>query len=197
MPDRASSGPARRVVLLTPRPGDPADLSRSLAPRPVEVIGTDSGYEAAAELLMAPVDALLADLALVGTRHQPLLRLAVDKDVAVFAFGCPASTFDPHCLPGVEVCEHAELPGRLSETFDRLAPPSDSATEDPPPAPPAAEPAPPPPAEGTYRAESAFVPAEAHQPGRPGNPTPPPAAESSPRSVLSPEELAALLERRT
>ena len=180
----------------------------------------ESGYEAAAEILSAPVAVLLIDLRALNGPHRGLLALARRMEVRMAAIAGqtpPGMTGDD--LRGLQRIEIGDIPAALASarssltsgggSFDESAgsgalpeAPRTSATDRPAPAPaPARAP------------ETAPAPALAPAPARAPEPAPapapaegPPAQEKrvmlTPRSgkpktldgLLTPDELAALLE---
>jgi len=150
-----------------------------------------SGYEAAAEILAGPVAALVVDFRALGPAHVRLLGLARRRSVELLGMGKPPEGLSIAQLSGMRLVSADDLPAAIRRA---AAPPPAPA------APPAVE-VPPTVAEAELAqtdapSEGSYVPVE------PSPVAQPPRAEaegvtqvsSSPRSLLTPEELAALLE---
>lgn len=74
---------------------------------------TESGYEAAAELLAAPAAALVVDLRLLAGKHLRLLEIARSLDVEVLAVGSLPIGMTAEDLSGVRLIARRDLPGLL------------------------------------------------------------------------------------
>ncbi len=195
---------ARVVVLCGPRAeGLPPEL------KSVQTVYVPTAYEAAAEILVAPTVALVADLRLVGRRHLRLLAIARQMGVEVFAVGVVPTGLTGEDISGVRMIALADLP----EALRRLAAADWPAPSEPQPAAPAEAPTtetilelieelPSVTPVGEAPADRATEDAAAQPPTPPAEPpvAPPvaPAIEksqpSSPSALLTPEELSALLE---
>lgn len=86
---RHVSSRSERIVALLP-PGAAAPELPDWA----QVVVTTSGYEAAAELLVAPTSALLVDLGRISPPHKSLLAMADKLAVPIVAFGTVSATLD-------------------------------------------------------------------------------------------------------
>jgi hypothetical protein len=149
-----------------------------------------SGYEAAAEILAAPVSALVVDFRAFGASHRRLLEVARQMDVEVLGVGALPAGMDSGDLNGVRLVSRPALPGAL----DRLAAAAGAGG----PAEPTGAPAPasPRPASAEDRGEQAAGDHDAAEPtdeaeddveAEPGR-------AETPSDLLTPEELSALLE---
>jgi len=85
-------------------------------PDAAEAVCCTSGYEAAAELLIAPASALLVDLGRITRSHVRLLDLAGRVGVPVVAFGAISAT-----LSGATLAEVLSAPGVYEPTERDLA----------------------------------------------------------------------------
>ena len=214
---RSAGSDRFRVVVLS---RDPALGSRLLGvcERGVEVARVASGYEAGAEILAAPVAAMVIDFRALSPAHGRLLDVARRMDVAMFGVGPLPIGMSTEELSGIRLVSTVDLPGAL----DRLAAAAAKAPEPaeapgggeaappeaPPPTPPVGEPQAPerprkrrarrkkaakrtarPKAERETEPDTA-APAAAS----PAEDKPRPAAPQVPSDLLTPEELTALLE---
>jgi len=94
-----------RAVLLSGDPLVGARLER-LCARGWRAVRVASGYEAAAEILASPVAALLIDLRAMGDIHRRLLELAERMEVETFAL---ADGAQGTARPGLEPLRRVEL----------------------------------------------------------------------------------------
>lgn len=201
-----------RVVALLP-PG--ADLSWPLS---VELVAVASGYEAAAQLLCQPAEALLVDLSRLPAPHVPLLELAGRLHVPVIGFGTIMTSLPRTLLAGLHMTSQDQVAAVLEEVLAGVATPEEGAIAPPttpqtvppvmePPAvaaPLTASPAAAPPLAVPRSPELAAVcpPAEvaAEKPrSMPAGAIPVARAErppGRPMELLSPEEINALLEEK-
>lgn len=214
MPDRATSSPRSRIVFLWPGRNGQEEWAAELGDSRAETVFVGCGYEAAAEILADGATALVVDLRLLGARHLPLLDLAARNGTAVFATGSVHPGTSAEQLSGVRLAAQDDLPDLLAELLAENAPPRSRTAPNPKEA--SAPPARGPSAEIPARASSARNPGGLRRPGEPP-PAPAPAngqyqsegranrspaargagepdADGDARSVLTPEELAALLE---
>ncbi len=147
-----------------------------------------SGYEAAAEILAAPVSALVVDFRAFGASHRRLLEIARQMDVEVLGVGALPAGMDSGDLNGVRLVSRPALPGAL----DRLAAAAGAGG----PAEPPGVPAPAAPRPASTEDRDAAEPPDEPEAGREAGPeveTQPGRAET-PSDLLTPEELSALLE---
>lgn len=80
----------------------------------LQFIRVSSGYEAAAELLAAPAEAMVVDLGRITPAHAPLLDLANRLDVPVVAFGTVSADLASEQLSRIRLAS-AE---RITEVLD-------------------------------------------------------------------------------
>jgi len=104
------SGGARIVVL-----SQDSSLAWSTNGRGIGVVlaRTESGYEAAAELLAAPAAALVVDLRLLGGKHLRLLEIARSLGVEVLAVGSLPIGMSAEDLSQVRLIARRDLPRAL------------------------------------------------------------------------------------
>jgi cell division septation protein DedD len=142
-----------------------------------------SPYEAAAEMLRRNVAALVVELPALPRRHLRLLEIARRHAIPVLAYGPLGPATSTEQLHGVQLVARSSLGPAIQQ---HLGPPAAvKAVADSPHGQPPARPQPAPPAPTT-----ADEPADAQPP----TPAPRAAAAEDASSLLSPEELAALLE---
>ena len=177
-PARSAGG---RVVALLPDTAAKASMLQELGSDGLECVPVGSAYEAAAELISAPVAALVIDLRLFGPRHLRLLQIARELSVEMLAVGGIPVGLSAEDLNGVRLLARSEIHGALS----RLAGPEVARGQ----------------SAGGPQAEQPATPEPTEQyvsdagPARSGKkPATPAAQPPDPGSLLSPEELAALLE---
>lgn len=201
-----ASDPAR-VVILSPRTTGGGELLRALAARGVQCVRANSVYEAVAEMLCEPTRALAIDLRLLGPSGLRCLAIAHERDVEVLAMGTVPRTLSAEDLSGVRLVAHADLPEMLANLPRKPDGPSHLEEEDglrgeaeapvplfegPPPRQEADEQSP-----SAVRLTPAKAPAPAPQPpegaAQDGVFVSHPAPASA-RDVITPAELAALLE---
>jgi len=200
-----------RVVVLSRDSALASRLADLCAP-PVAVVRVASGYEAGAEILAAPVAAMVIDFRSMDPAHARLLDMARETGVEMLGVGATPRGLRIDQLSGLRLVSRTELPaavGRIAQAA-RQAAPVDRAPEPPPepqaPSPvQAAEPTPRPrrPARKTAKRRKTArkrpkpaptAPAEKPFPA-PAEPAPvEPLPTGSPSQLLTPEELAALLE---
>ena len=187
MPDRATSGPRTRVVVLSP---DMAVFGEDFRPAGamraggIDLIRVGSAYEAVAEMLCEPAAGFVIDLRLLGTGGLGALEIARQRGVEMLATGMVPSGLTAEDLSGVRLLARRDLPVAVR---DLAALPVSPPVE---------------PAEGTYVPEPLEVsPVEPPVVGPPrriepreGAPDEPAAAPGAAQSILTPEELTALLE---
>ncbi|MDY6913489.1 MAG: hypothetical protein SVT52_03415 [Planctomycetota bacterium] len=172
-----------------------------MCPRLTGCVHVSSAYEAAAELLAAPTAAMVVDLQMLSLRHLRLLKIAREMDVEVLAVGSLPAGLTAEQLSGVRLVSIDDLPNvltRLARTPDArpeaaVEAPAQKAEKTTP------EPAQPP--------RVVLTPAKKPTADKPKRPPRKPQALTgdgpkkqaepptlSTEDVLTPEELAALLE---
>ncbi len=109
----------RRVVVLIARGGDP--LPRTVPG--VEPVRVPTAYEAFAEVLAAPTDALVVDLGALAARHGRLIARVRELGVEIFAVGAGRAGLDAETLSGVRLASRAELPALLEAHLHTAAEP--------------------------------------------------------------------------
>lgn len=160
----------------------------------VRCVWVPTAYEAAAEILASPVEAIVVDFRALSARHLRVLRIARDMQVEVLGVGSPAADVQADRLSGVRLVSWADLPSALerlgasggqvpSETSEKFETTPDEAPKSAPPAPVEITP---------FEMAPIETPAE-----RPAEPSPLADTEEPPSSdgILTPEEIAALLEQ--
>ena len=159
-----------RVVILS-RDAVLVSQLRGRCASPAELAAVSSGFEAVAELLAAPVGALVVDLRVLAPADRRLLDIARRMDVEMFGLGKVPPGLDSDDLSRLRLVSRGDLPGALSALA--AAPPAPAAVEaDPPPPAPLPELAP----------SQACPDADESAPA------------DRPESLLTPAELAELLE---
>ena len=202
------------VVVLSRDPALGAHLTDRGVPG-VDIARVASAYEAGAEILAGPVAAIVIDFRALGSAHQRLLDVARQMNVEVFGLGTPPPGMGADGLSGVRLMSRADLPAALAdlaaEAAEAAGPkeagqPEAVASE--PPEPEAPKPAR---KKATRRKKaakraarpkakrSAKAKAVAKAPPRqtPAEPTDAPGRSEAPKApsdLLTPDELAALLE---
>lgn len=83
---------------------------------------TDNAYEAAAELLLAPVTAMILDLRLLHPRHAGLLKFTGQAHVPVYAFGHACSQIAREKLASIKLISQADLPAVLKQLSQNTLP---------------------------------------------------------------------------
>lgn len=200
MPDRATSGPRTRVVVFSPDMAVFGEDSRSagdLRAGGIDLIRVTSAYEAVAEMLCEPAAGFVIDLRLLGTGGLGSLEIARQRGVEMLATGMVPSGLTAEDLSGVRLLARRDLPAAVRNL---AALPAVSPVE-----PPVSQPAEPPavspdpvgtePPEGTYVPEPPVVspdPVEI-EPAE-GATDEPATTRAAAESILTPEELTALLE---
>lgn len=119
MDDRGASSDRPRVAVLS---RDSA-LSSRLADRcaaAIECVSVASPYEAAAEILAAPLAALVIDFRAIAPAHVRLLEMARQMDVEMLALGALPAGMGADDLSGVRLISREDLPAAI----DRLAAPA-------------------------------------------------------------------------
>ncbi len=178
------------MVALVGPAGTLPELSDS-----VEVLGTTSGYEAAAELLSGPSSALLVDLGRITAPHVPLLALAGRLKVPIVAFGTVSASLPASTFAAVRLVSAERVGEALEEVLStRAAAKPQPRPAEPAPSEPSESPAPPParlaPAKASQRGDGrgrpVAVPAKTAGPAQP-------AAPRRPVETLTQAELDALL----
>lgn len=132
MESMGQSTQRRRIVVL----GSAAAASLEAA-APLDIVPAESGYDAAVELLLAPADLLVVDLARLYGAHAGLIGLAEAMGVPVVAFGIVPVGLSAEALAGVRLVASDRLAGAVAEVLklDKTPrPPSrdDSGPETPP-----------------------------------------------------------------
>ena len=183
MADRATSGPRARVVVLSPDTATAGEDVRALRDEGIELVRAASAYEAVAEMLCEPATALVIDLRLLGARGLRALEIARQRGIEVLATGTVPRGLTSEDLSGVRLLAKRELPDALRRLADQLAAGPDVLGIEGPTLSPVEPP------EGTYVAEGAGVETVEARPGA-GQPD-----DGAPANILTPEELAALLEK--
>jgi hypothetical protein len=79
----------------------------------VQILRAASGYDAAAQLLLGPVSALLVDLSRLTPAHAGLLQLARRLEVPVVAFGAVGGALDGAVLASVRLVPAEQVPSAL------------------------------------------------------------------------------------
>ena len=179
-----------RVVVASP---DGA-LRSALALRPgeAECVLVASPYEAAAELIAAGATAFVIDLRLMGPRHLRLLQIARERGVEMLAVGGIPAGLTAEDLSGIRLLARADLKAAMEKLlqdrqgrYEPAAPPGGKQASAVPASAPVQRPAAP--QSDGEKARKKEAPA-------------PEAAARTPaqglRSILSAEELAALMEDR-
>ncbi len=172
----------RIVVFSRGRATDPHELGKAMSP--AQVIAAPSAYEAAAEVLAAPTAALVVDLSLLEPRHTRLITIARRAGAEVLAVGSGGVGIDAEALSGARLVAKGQLVAelkRLMQSAGESIPSRPATGEDEPKA-------------GSPDAESAVKQAPASI-----RPVPQKAEllkqPTDPAGLLTPEELAALLEK--
>ena len=210
MADAQAGNTDLRAVVLWPD-GAPRSSVAGVGPAGLELVFVPSPYEAAAELIAAPVLALVIDLRLMGQRHLRLLRIARERRVEMLAVGAIPAGLTAEDLSGIRLLARADLKagieGLLHDRQGRYVPstaePQAAAPpETVPPSPAASQNAaltrPASPKASSPRATPAPAAASEESMASAANP-PAPESPSQPqadglRSLLTADELAALLE---
>lgn len=86
-------------------------------PDAAEAVCCTSGYEAAAELLIAPASALLVDLGRITRSHVRLLDLAGRVGVPVVAFGAISATLSGATLATMRLVSAENVSAALAEVL--------------------------------------------------------------------------------
>lgn len=200
--DEQHTGPVPARTVLLAREGG------AVGAMPEGCVRVSSPYEAAAELLCAPTAVLVVELWLLSRRHLPLLALAREMEVDVLGVGALPADLTADELAGVRLTSANELAHEVARSARRWAetPPESPEPRSPHPAAgreAAASASPePPPDQAEDGAEAGFWRSERERPEPAPEPEPRDEKgeeESShhARHLLSPEELAALLEDPT
>ncbi len=81
----------------------------------LSVIWADSGYEAAAEMLAAPTDAILLNVGFLTKRHIGLLNLARKMNIEIIGVSAPSTNIglDAHELSEVRLVATSDLQGTI------------------------------------------------------------------------------------
>jgi len=93
---------------------------------PAEVVRAESGYEAAAELLSAPVAALVVHLGRITPAHVRLLDLAAELEVPVLAFGTISAPLSSAQLARMRMVEPKQLGPALKDVLSGTPSPAAS-----------------------------------------------------------------------
>ena len=104
-----------RVVALLPDTVAKASMLQELSSDGLECVPVGSAYEAAAELISAPVLALVIDLRLFGPRHLRLLQIARQLSVEMLAVGGVPVGMSAEDLNGVQLLSRTEVQGALAK----------------------------------------------------------------------------------
>ena len=168
--------------------GEDSGPAGALRAAGIDLIRAGSAYEAVAEMLCEPAAGLVIDLRLLGAGGLGALEIARQRGVEMLATGMVPSGLTAEDLSGVRLLAKRDLPAAVRD----LAPLPASRPAEPPVASPVEPPvvSPVEPAEGAYVPEPLTVSeaerAEAAPDGL--------AARGAAASILTPEELTALLE---
>lgn len=208
--DEQHTGPAPARTVFLAREGG------AVGAVPGGCVRVSSPYEAAAELLCAPTAVLVVELSLLSRRHLPLLALAREMEVDLLGVGALPGDLTADELAGVRLTSADELVHEVARSARRWAetPPESTEPRSPHRQPEGAwEPHPaarreaaasaspePPPDQAEDEAEAGFWRSEREPPAPEPEPRDEKGEEESPhhaRHLLSPEELAALLEDPT
>jgi len=100
----------RRAVLLTSGRDPAGDLEAA----DVRFVTVSSPYEAAAELLAEPTNALVVDLKLIEGRHCGLLGIAHQANAETFAVGAIPPGLTGEQLSGLRLISRSALPAALA-----------------------------------------------------------------------------------
>lgn len=208
--DSARQGqlPTRVVVLTT--------STVSIAPLQgieIELVTAATAYEATAEILAAPTVALVVDLRLVGERHLRLLEIARKMETEVLAVGAVPAGLTGEDLSGVRLTARAEVGSVLGRLVRNASQEISTAAAEPPDERDCNEPEPDDPIfesvtgeptsasikdmiDSALNAENAQAEESSPGPGHrePDGPDDLAAPARNPSSLLTPEELSALLE---
>ena len=120
-----------RVAVVSHDPALGADLAGLCAAR-VELVRLHSGYEAAAEILAAPVAALVIDFRAMARPHPGLLDIARRMNVEMFAVGALPAQLSADDLSRVRLISRADLAGQIAQLAAASAPPPAAAAPEPP-----------------------------------------------------------------
>ena len=174
----SNSSPLRAVVLSSdPLVGARAERLCAHGWRAVRVA---SGYEAAAEILASPVAALMIDIRAMSGIHRRLLELAGRMEVQTFAIAGAAQGTAQPAKPPLRRVELADIPAILAALAAEQAPATQTQS-------PAESPAPSPDAGRDESAPSLATEKRVVLTPRSNRP-------KKPQGLLTPQELAALLE---
>lgn len=102
------------VVVLSREQNLARDEFRAVAAASLKCIRVTTAYEAAAEVLAAPVSALLIDLRCLSQRHLRLLEIARDMDIEMLAVDSLPTALTAEQLNGVKLIAMRSLPGELA-----------------------------------------------------------------------------------
>lgn len=161
----------------------------------VQILRAASGYEAAAQLLLGPVSALLVDLSRLTPAHAGLVQLAGRLEVPVVAFGAVGGPLDGSVLASARLVPAEQVASALQTLLaehEQAQELSEAQAEDLPSA--QVQPM----SENELAADEAEI-VELPAPAAAPSPAPrkprhaSPAAEDSPLRMLSPRELESLL----
>jgi hypothetical protein len=127
-----------RAVILSRDPTVGSLLGRCCAPG-VRLLRVASGYEAAAEILAAPVAALVVDFRAMARPHRKLLDLARRMGVELLGVGRLPTGMSIDDLSCVRLVSRADLPAALDavaaaaapDAGELVAPPTERPPEDP------------------------------------------------------------------
>lgn len=224
MTESSTSNGGRRVIVLSPDAAADRRQLAQLEHAGIQCIRVATGYEAAAELIAAPSIALVIDLRLLGPRHLRLLQIARDLSVEMLAVGAVPPSMTPEDLSGLRLMSREALSGQLLAVAaaaangiaatpvppseqDETAPshaasPTSHADQEPHAAMESPSPVPAAPRDeaatnGIYEPQSAPAAAPSVAAAAPVTPAATDAKPSqpvSPRLLLTPEEISALLE---
>ncbi|HUT58438.1 MAG TPA: hypothetical protein VNA25_11390 [Phycisphaerae bacterium] len=181
MADSPACSAGGRVVALLPDTAAKASMLQELSSDGLECVPVGSAYEAAAELISAPVLALVIDLRLFGPRHLRLLQIARQLSVELLAVGGIPIGLSAEDLNGVRLLARSEVQGALARLAGAAVEYEESAGPQP------AEQDPSPDRTEQYVSDAGPV-RSGKKPAMPATQAP------DPGSLLSAEELSALLE---
>jgi hypothetical protein len=120
MNGRGTSSQRSGVVLLS-RDVVLASWLRYLCAPSVRVVAVGSGYEAAAEVLASPAEALVIDFRAMSAAHQRLLDTARALGMQILGIGKVPSELSADALSLVRLVSQADLPDALREVLSSQA----------------------------------------------------------------------------
>ena len=110
------TGATARAVVLSRRQAflTKATATAGSGAARVQVIRVESPYQAAAEILAQPTEALVVDFRLLRAPHLRLLEIARELDIAVLGVGALPANISLDELSGVQLIAAGELADALS-----------------------------------------------------------------------------------